>query len=190
MKNLMFDYKTIPGWNMDSDPDNEPTYPMKKYTGDDHKRINWQRPPLQPVNTEVLHSNERPNISAVFGTPNPPSGLSGVIRRVAFKFSESEYGHWLNLLLADRINVVEGIIDDLKRGYIPNIFAERGMKADLKHNRKEVIRNIVTAAVVTIVLITVLSKRKRKRIDKRKTGSRVEISSYTNQSSFFIQYAE
>lgn len=160
MENTTINYKDIPGWNMDADPENEPTYPIKKWTGDDHKRSNWERPPQQPVNIEVLHSNERPNISAVFGTPNPPSGLSGVIRRKAFKFSESEYGHWLNLLLADRINVVEGIIDDLKHGHIPNIFAERGMKADWKYNRKEVIRNIVIATVVTSVLITVLSKKK------------------------------
>jgi hypothetical protein len=161
MENTNFDYKTIPGWNMDADPKNEPTYPIKKYTGDDHKRSNWERPPLQPVNMEVLHSNERPNVSAVFGATLPPSGLSGVIRRKAFKFSESEYGHWLNLLLADRINMFEGIIDDLKHGHIPNIFAERGMKADWKYNRKELIRNVVIATVVTTGLITFLSKKKK-----------------------------
>ena len=136
MENLNNDYTNIKGWGIDADPENEPTYPIKKYTGDDHKRINWERPPLQPVTVEVLHSNERPNISAVFGTPNPPSGLSGAIRRYAFQFSENEYMHWLPLLLADRVNVVEGIVDDLKRGHIPNIFAEKGMKAALKHNPK------------------------------------------------------
>ena len=161
MENINFDYKIIPGWNMDADPENEPTYPIKKWTGDDHKRSNWERPPQQPINVEVLHSNERPNVSAVFGTPLPPSGLSGVIRRKAFKFSESEYGHWLNLLFADRINVVEGIIDDIRHGHFPNIFAERGMKADWKYNRKEVIRNIVIATVVTTALITFLSNKKK-----------------------------
>ena len=161
MENINFDYKIIPGWNMDADPENEPTYPIKKWTGDDHKRSNWERPPQQPINVEVLHSNERPNVSAVFGTPLPPSGLSGVIRRKAFKFSESEYGHWLNLLFADRINVVEGIIDDIRHGHFPNIFAERGMKADWKYNRKEVIRNIVIATVVTTALITFLNNKKK-----------------------------
>jgi hypothetical protein len=161
MENTNFDYKTIPGWNMDADPKNEPTYPIKKWTGDDHKRSNWERPPQQPIDIEVLHSNERPNVSAVFGATLPPSGLSGVIRRKAFKFSESEYGHWLNLLLADRVNVVEGIIDDIIHGHIPNIFAERGMKADWKYNRKEVIRNIVIATVITTGLITFLSKKKK-----------------------------
>ncbi|MBV9963107.1 MAG: hypothetical protein JO072_12745 [Parafilimonas sp.] len=161
MQDINFDYKTIPGWNMDADPENEPTYPMKKYTGDDHKRLNYERPALQPVHEEILHSIERPNITAVFGTPNPPSGLSGIIRRAAFKLSEGDYGHWLNLILADRINMVEGIIDDLRHGHIPNIFAERGMKADWKYNRKELIRNTIIAAAVTTALI-VYFKKKRK----------------------------
>lgn len=163
MENGSFDYKTIPGWNVDADPKNEPTYPIKKWTGDDHKRTNWERPPQQPVTVEILHSNERPNLSAVFGTPNPPSGLSGILRRKAFKFSESEYGHWLNLLLADRINMVEGIIDDLVHGHIPNIFAERGMKADWKYNRKQLIRNVVIATVVTTVAISFFNKKKKKK---------------------------
>ena len=160
MDNTDFDYKNIPGWNMDADPENEPTYPIKKWTGDDHNRINWQRPAQQLVNEEILHSNERPNISAVFGTPLPPSGLSGAIRRKAFTFSESEYGHWLNLFLADRINMFEGIIDDIKHGHFPNIFVERGMKADWKYNRKELVRNIAIAAAVTTVLIGLVKRKK------------------------------
>ena len=160
MDNTDFDYKNIPGWNIDADPENEPTYPIKKWTGDDHNRINWQRPAQQLVNEEILHSNERPNISAVFGTPLPPSGLSGAIRRKAFTFSESEYGHWLNLFLADRINMFEGIIDDIKHGHFPNIFVERGMKADWKYNRKELVRNVVIAAAVTTVLIGLVKRKK------------------------------
>ena len=161
MENENFDYKNIPGWNTDADPENEPTYPIKKWTGDDHNRINWERAVQQPVNEEVLHSNERPNISAVFGTPLPPSGLSGSIRRKAFKFSESEYGHWLNLFLADRINMFEGIIDDIRHGHIPNVFAERGMKADWKYNRKELVRNVVIAAAVTTILVALVKRRKK-----------------------------
>ena len=155
------DYSHINGWGIDADSRNEPTYPMKNYTGDDHQRINWERPPLQPVTVEVLHSNERPSLSAVFGTSSPPTGLSGAIRRYAFTFSESEYGHWLPLLLADRINVVEGIVDDLKRGHVPNIFAEKGWKADWKYNRKGLVQNVVIGVVVTTALIALLSSKKK-----------------------------
>lgn len=155
------DYSHINGWGIDADPRNEPTYPMKNYTGDDHQRLNWERPPLQTATVEVLQSTERPSLTAVFGTSSPPTGLSGVIRRYAFTFSESEYGHWLPLLLADRINVVEGIVDDLKQGHIPNIFAEKGWKADWKYNRKGLVQNVLVGVVVTTAVIALLSRKKR-----------------------------
>ena len=126
---------------------------MKKYTGDDHKRINWERPTQQPVNVEVLHSNERPYVTAVFGTVAPPSGISGAMRRFAFKYSEGRWTHWLTLLAADRVNMVEGIVDDLKHGTIPNIFAEKGWKAEWKYNPKGLITKVVVAAVVTTAVV-------------------------------------
>lgn len=162
MNNLEHKYAHIKGWGVDADPDNEPTYPMKTYTGDDHERLNWERPVQQPATVEVLHSNERPDLTAVFGTAVPPSGLSGQMRRHAFKYSESSYGHWLPLLLADRVNVVEGIIDDLKKGYIPNIFAEKGWKAAWKYNRTGMVKKLAVAALATTAVILLCSNKKRK----------------------------
>lgn len=146
----------ILGWGIDADPKNDPTYPMKKRTNEEHRGYSWVRPPQQPVNMEILHSNERPNVSAVFGTSVPPSGLSGAIRRYAFRYSESEYGHWLPLLLADRINVIEGIVDDLARGHIPNFYAERGWKAGMKHHPQVIIKKILVTAIVSTVLASML----------------------------------
>lgn len=157
--------KDIPGWGMDADPENEPTYPMKRYTGADHDRLNYERSEQQPVTVEVLHSNERPTITRVFGTTVPPSGLSGSLRRYAFRFSEGNTAHWMTLILADRINAIEGIIDDIKHGYIPNIFAERGWKAEWKYNRKSMIKKIVIGAVITsAVIIAISQKNNRKRL--------------------------
>lgn len=153
-------FSHIKGWGVDADPENEPTYPMKKYTGDDHQRLNWERPPQQQATVEVLHSNERPNLSAVFGTSVPPSGLSGQLRRYAFKYSESSYGHWLPLLLADRVNVIEGIIDDIRKGHFPNIFVEKGGKAEWKFNRSGVLTKIALAVTATTVLV-LLSRKSR-----------------------------
>ena len=168
MENNTDNFSHIKGWGIDADPQNEPTYPMKKYTGDDHARLNYQRPVLQTPDVEVLHSNERPNLTATFGTTTPPSGLSGMIRRFAFRFSESEYGHWLPLLLADRVNVIEGIIDDLKRGHIPNIFAEKGMKAELKHNPKGFATRLAITILVTTVVIYALKNKNKIKISKVK----------------------
>jgi hypothetical protein len=163
MENQVSEFNHIKGWGVDADQSNEPTHPMKKYTGDDHKRLNYKRPEQQPVSVEILKSNERPNMTAVFGTSTPPSGLSGAIRRYAFKYSEGSWGHWLPLILADRINVVEGIIDDLKHGYVPNIFAERGWKAEWKYNKKGMIQKIAVSVAVTSAIVLYLSYRKRSR---------------------------
>lgn len=162
-KGLNSNTSKINGWGIDADPENEPTYPMKHYTGDDHKRLNWQRPPLQPVNIEVLHSNERPNLSAVFGTSVPPSGVSGAIRRFAFRYSEGSWTHWLSLIAADRVNMVEGIVDDLAHGHIPNVFKERGWSAEWKYNRKAFVTKLaVTAAVTTVGILLLTSGNKKK----------------------------
>ena len=159
-------YKHINGWGIDADPENEPTYPIKKYTGDDHNRLNYVRPPLQSETVEVLHSNERPNLTATFGTSAPPSGLSGIIRRNAFKHSENTLKHWMQLMLADRINVVEGIIDDLRQKHIPNIFSEKGYKSEWKYNRKGAIKSLVTAAIVTGVVIALMNKKSSRKLRK------------------------
>ena len=62
----------------------------------------------QAQTVEILQSIERPSITPIFGTPQPPSGMSGMLRRAAFRYSESDLRHWLMLLFADRVNMVEG----------------------------------------------------------------------------------
>lgn len=166
MENLENKYSHINGWGIDADPENEPTYPIKHYTGDDHKRLNYERPPLQQSDVEILHSNERPSLSATFGTPVPPSGLSGAIRRFAFKYSEGSWGHWLPLILADRINAVEGILDDFSHGHIPNIFAERGWNAEWKYNRKAFVTKIAFTAAITASLFAILQSTKKSKAEK------------------------
>jgi hypothetical protein len=156
------DYAHIKGWAVDADPKNEPTYPLKKYTGDDHKRLNWERPPLQEQKEEVLLSVEHPRMTATFGTPNPPAGLSGKIRRLAFKQTESEYGHWLPLLIADRVNVVEGIVDDIKRGKFPNIWAEKGIKADWKYNKKGLLEKVLVTSLIVTAFIWSFNRSKKR----------------------------
>ena len=160
MENLAKNYTHIKGWGIDADPKNDPTYPIKHRTDDEQKGYSWDRPTQQPINTEILHSNERPNVTAVFGTPQPPKGLSGKIRRYAFQFSENSYGHWLPLLLADRVDEIEGIVDDFKQGKVPNIFAERGWNAQLKHNPKAVAVKVAIGALLVTAAISYLRRSK------------------------------
>lgn len=148
----------ITGWGIDADPQNDPTYPMKPHRTDQEQRgMTWDRPPLQQPDREVLMSIERPSLPAVLGNSVPPSGLSGWIRRLAFKYSESHYGHWLPLLLADRVNVVEGVVEDLLHAKVPNIYAEKGYPAEWKHDRTTLILKLAGFAVVTAGLVMWLS---------------------------------
>ena len=151
------DYSHIKGWGIDADVNNDPTYPMKRRTDEEQEGYTWQRPEQQAADVEILKSVERPNLTAVFGTAAPPAGVSGLIRRVAYKYSESSYGRWLPLILADRIDMVEGVLDDFSKGHIPNIFAEKGWNAELKYNKKNFLLKVaagvaITAAVATLVV--------------------------------------
>lgn len=154
----------IPGWGIDANPENDPTYPMKHRNGADYQGFNYPKPQQQqPINIEVLHSNERPGVPRVFGTSSPPSGLSGIIRRFAFNYSESTHLHWVPLVLADRINVIEGYIEDLTHGIIPNPFAERGWQAEWKYNKKGVIKTAAIAGAVAVSVFLLVSSSKNKK---------------------------
>jgi hypothetical protein len=166
----LIDRSQIKGWGVDADLQNDPTYPMKNRNNGEHAGYSWERPPQQETSVEVLHSNERPNVSAVFGTSTPPAGLSGMIRRAAFKYSESSYGHWLPLMLADRVGVVEGVLDDLTHGHVPNIFAERGWKAEWKHNRKSLLTRILVGTAIASAAVVYLRSGKddsKKKVERR-----------------------
>jgi hypothetical protein len=120
-------------------------------------------PSQQVEHVEILHSNERPGVTPLFGTPCPPRGVSGATRRLAFRHSENDLRHWLLLLLADRIDVGEGIVEDLSQGHVPNIFREMGGAAELKYNRVGAARKaLVAATVLGILYLSVRRRRDRK----------------------------
>jgi len=161
MKKKAMNYDHINGWGIDADPLDVPAYPMKHRTENDNKGMVWERPPQQPELVEILHSNERPGLSAVFGTPNPPSGLSGKLRRFAFKYSEGTWTHWLVLLLADRVNMMEGIGQDLQNGHIPDLFTEHGGHSELKYNKAGFARKVVTGLAIATLAIAWIKIRSR-----------------------------
>ncbi|GAB3431144.1 hypothetical protein [Massilia solisilvae] len=135
----------IQGWGADLDRKNRPAVPME------HMPPRFIDPqPGQPVQqaqtVEVFCSPERPGITPIFGTAQPPKGLSGMIRRAAYKQTENDIRHWLMLLLADRVNVVEGVIDDLAHGHVPNVLGEMGIRAEMRHNPAGLVKK---AAIVT-----------------------------------------
>ncbi len=168
-KEISRGYQDIIGWGIDADPKNDPTYPMKHNTGADYQRLIYERVEQQPLKVEILQSNERPSVTRVFGTSTPPSGLSGKLRRYAFKYSEGNAVHWLTLLLADRINVVEGVIDDFRQGIVPNIFVENGWRAEWRYNPKGAIKKVaIGVAVTSAVLALMIYRNKNKKLTRPK----------------------
>jgi hypothetical protein len=154
--------KDIPGWGMDADPENDPTYPMKRRNGADYERIHYEKAPQQRYQGEVFHSIERPGLTRVFGTSTPPAGLSGAIRRHVYKYSEATAAHWMGLILADRVDVVQGVINDLRQGILPNFVAELGWRAEWKYNRKKLIVRMATKLLTIVVLAAFLTRKKNK----------------------------
>ena len=146
------DPASVVGWGVDNDPDNDPTYPMRDRSREDKGGMNWPRPPQQQPRVEILRSVEHNRLPAVIGTSTPPRGLSGAIRRLAFRWSESQWAHWLLLIFADRVNVVEGNLGDLFRGRLPNHYREMGLRSAWRHDRAGfVTRGVIGVAVIAVV---------------------------------------
>ena len=65
--------------------------------------------------------------------------------RMPFHLSERQL-----LLAADRVNMVEGIGEDLRSGRVPNPFAEAGGRAAWRYDRSGTIRKIAVVGVVAL----------------------------------------
>ena len=156
------DPTSVVGWGVDADLENDPTYPYRDRSRDQGLTKDWERPPQQQSDVEILQSIEHIRTPAVFGTSTPPHGISGMVRRVAFRWSESNWLHWLLLMGADRINVVEGVVEDLGRGKIPNVPAEMGARAEWQHNKRGFFTKLAVVVGVAAGAAALVRSRDRK----------------------------
>lgn len=146
----------IPGWGIDLDPAVRPGIPRDKarMIGADQLYPPFEQ---QVPHHKIFQSTEHGRLTPVFGTSCPPRGLSGLLRAQAYKMSEGMVRHWLLLVTADRIDVVEGLIEDLVHFRIPNIPKEMGWKADFKYNKRGVAKTTLMISGVAIAALA-LSK--------------------------------
>lgn len=124
--------REIIGWGVDLNPSDRPAVPKEQFnlaTG-----AHWTFPERQIAHYPREMSTEHKFLPPVFGTSCPPRGLSGVIRRYAYRYSEGQTTHWMLLILADRVDVVESSIGALLRGKPDNVLAERGLSAEIKYH--------------------------------------------------------
>jgi hypothetical protein len=105
----------------------------------------WQEPKVK-----IHMSNEQPNLTPVFGTSCPPSGLSGLLRDYAYQYGEATNRHWMTLILADRVNMVEKMIGDALRGHPDRYIKEKGWTAFYKYGDKSDRRKYVAFGALAL----------------------------------------
>src|SRR3954454_20649241 len=120
----------IPGWGADLDPRDRPSVPRERYdpgaTG-----AHWEIPDPQPERWPRERSIEHAFLTPVFGTSCPPRGVSGAMRRHAYKrYSEGRAAHWLILMAADRVDRAENTVRSFATGHPDNPITETGVLSE------------------------------------------------------------
>jgi hypothetical protein len=124
----------IPGWGVDRDPADRPSVPKLAFQ-EDLTGAHWEFPDRQPEKWPRERSIEHKFLTPVFGTAQPPKGLSGAIRRLSYaRYSEGRAAHWLLLMLADRVDAVEEHLKSFATLRPDNPITETGIKAEFTHH--------------------------------------------------------
>ncbi|MBG6237547.1 hypothetical protein IWX78_000490 [Mycetocola sp. CAN_C7] len=121
----------IPGWGADLDPKDRPSVPRERFdpgaTG-----AHWDFPERQPEKWPRERSIEHKFLTPVFGTSTPPRGLSGAMRKFAYRrYSEARAAHWLILLASDRVDAIESHLRSLASMHPDNPVTETGILSEL-----------------------------------------------------------
>lgn len=122
----------IPGWGVDLDPKDRPSVPKLQFAEDlsGGRRNPEQQPEIVPRERSIEHARLTP----VFGTSCPPKGVSGVLRRLAYRrYSEARAAHWLILLGADRVDAWESHLRSFATARPDNPLTETGIRSELTH---------------------------------------------------------
>jgi hypothetical protein len=120
----------IPGWGADLDPKDRPSVPKERFdpsaTG-----AHWDFPERQPEKWPRERSIEHKFLTPVFGTSCPPKGLSGAMRKFAYRrYSEGRAAHWLILMAADRVDAAGSHVRSLATLRPDNPITETGVLSE------------------------------------------------------------
>lgn len=145
------DYKSIDGWGADLDPANRPAYP--KELPSNVKTVRGDVRDKQVPKHRIHMSNEHPDLAPAFGTSCPPRGLSGLLRDYAYEFGEATNRHWLTLVLADRVDMVEHLISDALMGKPDRWIKEKAWGTRLSHASADQKKNYMLVGAVAMAAI-------------------------------------
>jgi hypothetical protein len=123
----------IPGWGVDLDPKDRPS--AHRLMPQANTGAHWEFPERQPEKWPRERSVEHRFLTPVFGTAQPPTGISGAIRRYSYdKYSEGRAAHWLLLMLADRVDAWEHHLKSFLSLRPDNPITETGVLAEFTHH--------------------------------------------------------
>ncbi|WP_134767636.1 hypothetical protein [Nocardioides sp. 1609] len=124
----------IPGWGVDLDPADRPQVPRERRDLD-LPGVRWRFPERQPELQPRERSIEHGTLPPVYGTAQPLHGLSGTIRRLAYRrYSEARAAHWLLLMAADRVEARGAVLRSLATLRPDDPVTETGIVAELEHH--------------------------------------------------------
>ncbi len=122
----------IPGWGADLDPADRPSVPRELAVDPGGQQAS---PPLQDEHWPRERSIEHARQTAVFGTSCPPHGVSGAVRKLAYRrYSEGRAAHWLLLLAADRIESKGAALRSFASLRPDNPISETGVLSERSHH--------------------------------------------------------
>jgi hypothetical protein len=121
----------IPGWGADLDPADRPSHPKLVYSPES-TGAHWRFPDRQPGAEGRERSIEHAFVTPVFGTAQPLHGVSGAVRRLAYRrFSEGRNAHWLLLIAGDRIDAWGSHLRSFATPRPDNPITETGVLAEV-----------------------------------------------------------
>ena len=124
----------IPGWGADLDPKDRPSVPREQFDPA-ASGAHWNFPDRQPEKWPRERSIEHEMLPPVFGTSCPPKGLSGAIRKLAYRrYSEGRAAHWLLLLAADRVDAGESHLRSFATLRPDNPITQTGVLSEFKRH--------------------------------------------------------
>lgn len=124
----------IPGWGVDVDPKDRPAVPRLQLDPG-RSGAHWDFPERQPEKWPRERSMEHKFLTPVFGTSCPPKGVSGLLRKYAYRrYSEARAAHWLILLAADRVDAFESTVGSFASRRPDNPITQTGVLSERRRH--------------------------------------------------------
>lgn len=147
----------IPGWGVDLDPNDRPSVPREQFDPE-LSGAHWDFPECQPEKWPRERSIEHESMTPVFGTSCPPKGVSGMLRKYAYRrFSEGRAAHWLILVAADRVDAFGSHVrsalttrpdNPITETGVLSEFSRHGLSSRVGKKRADVVHQPLDAVIV------------------------------------------